>query len=308
MKYNKLESFFIKAGLIQDPTDRYSNTGTLYPIPKMVNEDIDLTEVIDSKTIELSKKYDTIYLMWSGGIDSTTALFSFIKNKLPLTVLITGNSIKEYPSCHNDIINGAYPNIKFINVKDTNDIVGLDLENSTILTGELGDQVMGSALTMFYSKRYREMHYSQILAEEFTDLTEESIISLLGTADLNVGEYLWAINFIFKYENVYKRIAKNYKDLLNTDIPVEHFFHSDGFQLWSIQKYKEHANYDNKYLYKIAFKEYIHSVNGDDLYLKYKRKLDSLQHSKLYTRCFDHHMVDSCLTILNKPGYEDVSV
>lgn len=307
MKYNKLESFFIKAGLIQDPTDRYSDKNAVCPIPEMVDTDINLTTVIDERAITLSKQYETIFLMWSGGIDSTTALFSFIKNDLPLTVLITGNSIKEYPSCHANIINGVYPNIEFINVKDTNDILDLNLENSTILTGELGDQVMGSALTMYYSKNNREKHYKEILSDELIAVTEKSIVDLLGTNDINIGEYLWAVNFIYKYENVYKRIVKNYKDLLNRDIPVEHFFHNDDFQLWSIQKYKEHSNYENKYLYKIAFKEYIHSINDDNMYLKYKRKLDSLQHSNLYTRQFDHAMTDNCLTIINKPGYENVS-
>ena len=41
-----------------------------------------LEKIIDKRVDEISKQYSDIYLMWSGGIDSTLVLMGLIKNNI----------------------------------------------------------------------------------------------------------------------------------------------------------------------------------------------------------------------------------
>ena len=76
------------------------------PMPNLdlsINESVD--EYFDIIAKEYVNKYSEIYLLWSGGIDSTAALISLIKarkSKNQLTVLYSSSSIAEYPWFYNE--------------------------------------------------------------------------------------------------------------------------------------------------------------------------------------------------------------
>ena len=101
-----------------------------------------------------------INLLWSGGIDSTTALYAFARTDIPINVHYDVSAQQECPTGWDALESGRYSNITSINhgyvnerfalrtplvpyVKDTGNI---------FVTGEIGDNIMGSARVFLYPK------------------------------------------------------------------------------------------------------------------------------------------------------------
>lgn len=248
---------------------------TLTPIPEFVTFLESFEQVCDARANQLvalaEEKNCNISLMWSGGIDSTVALVSLLRtaktNKLK--VILSKASIGEYPKFYKEVIQTELPNQHLVL---ENPKLALDSRDIN-LTGEIGDQIFGSAAIFKAFKKGKVFEpYQSYISSEFLDRLYTQLskcpIKLSTTFD-----FLWWFNFSMKYQNVQFRLYPSVQLPFGT---ITHFFDTNEFQLWSLN------NPDKKIKttiqsYKYIAKDYIYSYHKDDNYRDNKLKVGSLQ-------------------------------
>jgi hypothetical protein len=271
--------------------------------------DLRTQEIIDNANKENKK----IFVFWSGGIDSTLILSSIIKNlgieetKKKVVVFLSISSISENYYFFEQYVS----KLNFKNAYCIEDVFSLD---AIIVTGEYSDQIFGSDLALkLHKKSNKSYHYHDPYDREkfyllfsdngaelsfldlhenspyrgletdsreaWLDLLEESVAQS-GLPITSMFDYLWWLNFNFKWQSIYFRLvirSKN-KDVITYDYLKNHliyYFGSKDFQLWSMK------NLDQKIKkswrsYKFPAKEYIFAFDGNEHYLNYKIKKGSL--------------------------------
>jgi hypothetical protein len=220
-----------------------------------------------------------VVLLWSGGIDSTLAFYALVSAGIKFSVCMSPTSVKEYPmlaeQIQNDVVatdNKMFPTLlSYAFIKEMPE--GF-LSNKLVITGEIGDQLAGSILLLNYTDQQRHMPYKEVLDASAYRLFDDVIKTLVNTDSLTLGEFLWGMNFIFKYQDVLTRIPN--KPFFGTGNITFNFFDSIPFQVWSINNYKQNASFAKQTDYKKIYKQYIYDANNDALYFKYKRKVGSL--------------------------------
>lgn len=279
-----LSNIFKKYFLIDDPVDRFNfPQESLFKIPVFNNNKITLEYCI-KKQVEIINKYENIYLLWSGGIDSTLAFYSLLSYDVKFHVIMTENSKLEYPSLFKKISNNEFNNVTFSIVKTIDEV--LLKEDYCLVTGECGDQLVGSIVYLNIPISKLKLYYKDYIPEDFLNITEKTVLDFFSIIDKNntnitVVEYYWCINFIYKYDNVNIRIKNEFKKKYSKEFNFIHFFNTEDFQLWSMQNYKINTNFNDLKQYKIEYKKYIYSINKDENYLLNKKKVGSLGPSGL---------------------------
>ena len=285
----------------------------IVPVPKRKN--ISLQEAIADavEQVKGASKGKHINLLWSGGIDSTLVFCTLAKENIPFTVLMDENSKNEYPLLYDKIINGEYNcDYKLFGSRGLIDLLKLvDDKDNLFITGEIGDQLTGSMITMRYPYEERNMmmkevvetdlfckpytipnrhEYRPILAEGLngTQLAikhcEDTIYEFLGTKPENttLSEFLWGLNFIFKYMLVMLRLYQVGLYFEGENKNTIHFFNTEKFQQWAMWNYKENCGYVKETEYKMPFKEEIYKFTNDAEYRDNKLKEPSLKISWYY--------------------------
>lgn len=278
---------------------------------------VELEEAIEDsvKTLKLIAENKNIFLMWSGGIDSTLAFYAMLNANIPFTVLHDKNSVTEYPTLAQKIIKGEFPNVKHLEITNVMALTA-DTDNYFV-TGEIGDQTMGSMVTMQFDYAQRNMLLSEAIACDLfnrvkislgkedasgknkkmqpnilkgnatkiiVDLVYDTMVDFLGTTKENttVAEFLWYLNFIHKYLTVIYRLYRlgmyGYGKLKNT----HHFFDTKMFQQYAMSHYKENCAYVKETDYKLPFKEWIYKQDGNIDYFENKLKEPSLRACNYY--------------------------
>jgi hypothetical protein len=278
--------FFRFFGVI--PCDR---TGTLEGIINTVNtvpttEDkvtyanTSFQECIDIQ-IEKIKAHPLkdVVLLWSGGIDSTLVFYALVAAGIEFSVGMSLSSVKEYPMLADQIqrdvaTTGSRMFPKLLSYEFIREMPEGFLDNKLIITGEIGDQLVGSVQMLNYTDQQRHMPYDEVLNTNEYGLFDNVIKTLVNTDSLTLGEFLWGMNFVFKYHDVLDRISN--KPFFGTNSVAFNFFDSIPFQVWSMSNYKQNANFDRQTNYKKVYKQYIYDANNDEMYFKYKRKVVSL--------------------------------
>lgn len=248
---------------------------TLTPIPDYKYFTDTFEQVCDARAVELVNKAEAnnckINLMWSGGIDSTTALVALLKTgkKERINVVLSKASIGEYPKFYRDVIQTELAQQHSVVESPKLALNSLDIN----LTGELGDQMFGSAaIFKAFKKKKLFERYETYIAPDFLERLSEQIkkcpIELNTTFD-----FLWWFNFSMKYQNVQFRIYPSVQMPFGT---ITHFFDTEDFQHWSFN------NPDKKIKttlesYKYIAKDYIFAYHQDENYLENKLKVGSLQ-------------------------------
>jgi hypothetical protein len=253
--------------------DGIIDTNYTVAIPNTKGFDKNIETVITERANELDNTSKDIVLLWSGGIDSTVVFYALVEANIKFDIVYTRNSIKEYPKLGNEIESGKFSN----NVKSLhkwNEASNEYWDNKIVVTGEIGDQIVGTQMLCEYVREHKDMPYKDILKVEHYEHFNKSIDSLLGCTEHTTAEFLWALNFVFKYESVLSRIGK-YK-IKNDTVEYFHFYNSDDFQRWALLNYKTNVIFDKDTEYKSVSKKYIFSKNNDELYLKHKTKVGSL--------------------------------
>ena len=246
---------------------------------------------IVSKALKDNQK---IELLWSGGIDSTTALIAIYKelklhNKIEcLKIILSQESIDEFENFFIDFIQKHINYIIFIPPIFTS----MNPNNLTI-TGELGDQIFGGNTACSYLERdyifqsYKKI-FNNLLYEKFKD--EQTVNNILTYIEpfiqkapfklKSVYDVLWWFDFSGKWQFVqFNLISKTYQEGIlkfRLDDNIIHFFNHIEFQKWAIQNRKNQIEY-TPYTYKLQAKEYIYEFFPDENYLLKKQKERSLK-------------------------------
>jgi len=234
-----------------------------------------------------------ISLLWSGGIDSTTALLAlYIKAKKRdclerIQVFLTTHSIEEFENFYTQII------LKDLSHKIITPPIYTYMNPSEIIvTGELGDQLFGSDFLEKYIKQgIHTMPYEYILPQivskklnstKDADLLLKFLEKQIEQSPIKIKtlyDYIWWLNYSMKWQYVTFRILSCIIEKREIPYEVEenmvHFFQSYEFQQWALRenRFKIKKEWQS---YKYIAKEFINRYFEDAAYLQNKTKEQSL--------------------------------
>jgi hypothetical protein len=303
------------------PLDRTGTISTpirsvsLFPVPTYRAFSKSYEDLCSDRAGEILGKAEKlgvrIYVMYSGGIDSTCILVSLLKQATPqqrknIVVLLSQESIAEYPRFYQEHIRGKLKVDSSIRFPDL--LGGGDM----LLSAEHNDMVMGSDKIGDLMTRYGpDVIHERYSRDLITDLLETSLNGDAEAADFYVDlferirdvapvpidtnfEFLWWINFAVKWQACYAYIVmltppknahgftKNYLDTRFVS-----FFNTEDFQLWSMNNPDKRIR-DTWTSYKWIAKQVIYDYTKDAEYRDNKVKNGSLiwLTNRLYTNSF----------------------
>ena len=232
----------------------------------------------------------TIHLYWSGGIDSTLAACALLKalgaRTEQLVVLFTDESKREYPQFFKTFIKQA--KVKTRKIRAIRD--GFD-QDALLVTGELGDQLFGSAkaidvpwprLRGRWQDGLMQLLESNLASKPratttYTYLAKQIERSPVPIADLY--DALWWLNFSCKWQPVSLRMLVGHENW-----PIEalrartyHFFQTEDFQRWALSNRDKSIRSNDWTTYKWPARDYIAAFTGDQTYADEKLKEPSLK-------------------------------
>src|SRR5262249_30840139 len=280
-------------------------TKSLFPLPPMRAFNYSYNEVCRARAFELllrAEKLDCpLYVCWSGGVDSTCMLVAFLQNadarKQRITVLLSEESINEYPAFYRKYIRGQ---LRCASAMQLPYLIG---RKNLIINGEGNDQLFGSdiiadavgkmgfetitqpfdrhALANFLTTRMRgDVDAAWFYVTMFEKLGWNAPVDLKTNYDA-----FWWINFALKWQTVYCRMlaftAKQNEKLITKSYLKNYyapFYMTDPFQLWSMNNNTEGRIKNGWRSYKWPAKELIYNFTKDEQYRDNKLKRGSLQY------------------------------
>jgi len=276
-----------------------------------------LADIADQRAIELVNvaKHTNrkIIIMWSGGIDSTLVLTSFLKNiseadQELLTIACTAYSIADNTNFYLKFLS----NNKKINLINATDLCVNDelLNTHLVLHGDPGDGVFGPSTGMYTYFSNNNLHlepwrkHLKTIAKQFEPNVERdnfvepgmgSWLSDIVTRTLEesgqsdyistVADWMWWTYFNFKWSYICQypmfmtMLKPNHNGITleNQKFYAENvFFNTPQFQHWSYSNLKELIGSDVFKTHKLKAREYIYDFDKDLQYFFRKRKTGTM--------------------------------
>lgn len=289
---------FDRTGTVKIPI----NVENLFPIPVLRVFTKSYEEICNDRAKELLLKAENLgvnlYVMYSGGIDSTLILVSLLKNatesqKQNIVVLMSEDSVKENPVFYRDHINGHLKVDASMNFKY---ILG---SKNILVSGEHNDQLFGAdvighfmalfgeeeahkpydkeKIISFFNSKVDNPHMNTFYVNLFEKLAMKAPVKI----DTNFL-FFWWINFSIKWQCVYFRTLMYISEKNAENITEEYlknhyftFYGTEDFQLWSMNNLDKRMKESWK-TYKWPAKEIIYKYNKDAEYRDNKAKVASL--------------------------------
>lgn len=254
-----------------------------------------------------------IYIMYSGGIDSSSAVIAFMRTWSPeelkrVYILASQHSVGEFPRLWNVIVDKfrgrILPSFRHIEYY---------CEKGYVVTGEHGDQIFGSDVIkkVVYSFGDEGIHkaWQEVMPTLYADafgpeiapqfiMRYEQTLSACPFPIKTSFDWVWWFNFTNKWQHVKYRFLANrpWRDPHNHFKKIKHFYETPAWQRWSFDNHdkKIGANYDS---YKLAAKEYIVRTTKFSDYIK-KPKVGSLYQIWRSTEFYE--AVDTSLNYLTR--------
>ena len=251
--------------------------------------------------LELSKKLmKPISLFYSGGIDSTTSLISFLlaennwqNLKEQLIVYLSPESISENPDFYNKFIRGHFrtrSSYLFFECFDKNSLVVSGEGNDQLFGSDIGATIVKKKGTAFLFEKFSDQSLNELLS--IFPLTSsgknnlQNVFSMLAKQSPsgidNIFEFVWWLNFTCKWQNVFirmlsfaNRTSRKNIDQAFIDNYYHCFFMTKDFETWSIWN-KDIKIQDNWKKYKFEAKKFIFDFTKDKYYFENKVKVGSL--------------------------------
>lgn len=274
----------------------------LFPMPKYRTFDRSFESICNDRAREMldrAKKLDSkLHIFWSGGIDSTLALVSLLKQasdeeRENIVVLMTEDSILENPNFYRDHVRGK------LRTDAANMFPYLLGTKHMLIGGECNDQLFGSDIVAKFIQKFgtgfmhqpysRDLFFSffndnaqnpeivNFYLDLFERLKDACPVKLTTNYHL-----LWWINFSLKWQPVYMRILnfvspRNAKNITPDYIRnvYDQFYATEEFQLWSLNNLDKKIK-DSWKTYKWVCKDIIYDYTGDVDYRDNKLKRGSL--------------------------------
>lgn len=261
---------------------RFAGWGDTFPSGNVVSS---LSDLINNRVIEIenhSKQLNkNIYIMVSGGVDSTALAMAFCHNMTNLDsvhIVFSDASMAEHPNLFIYLKKFELLGLRLIHIKDT-DVIPFWLHTSKtdiVVSGFPADQLFGSIINQthpdLYFKDWR-LYFDKKSNDAIQQL-EASFVHY-NIPIVTFGEFAWYMNFISKWNLV-------------TNIPIIYGFDSNGYTInffntpefseWSV------SNFDNLHsclqtdtkFYKKELKDYIYQYYKDDYFYANMGKTGSL--------------------------------
>ncbi len=239
-------------------------------------------DLMNARATEILSLNQPIYLMWSGGIDSSAVFVALMKNATPqqikdIHIVCSTDSAKEYPEMWLDINKNFQGRIHSAQKHPSE-----YCKKGIVVTGELGDQCFGSDVLLAIDKNfgfealmkpyqetmpliYEKMFGPNKIVEKYEQTLFASEFPIKTAFD-----WVWWMNFTNKWNHVrYAMLGmEGWGDPVTTFDRVHRFFDTIEWQQWSmtsphlkikndvttykwlakdfIQDYTKHQNYGNK--------------------------------------------------------------
>jgi hypothetical protein len=177
-----------------------------YKIPTYEDTNYSFLEAGMKSAIKIADENKKIYILWSGGIDSTFVLCSFLAanvHKRMITVVCNHDSIIEYPWFWNNFIKNKLNYIsteRFFQLGRWNHIDGLIFEANPI------DGLFGGVLSNMLIKKGR-------IEQLYHDFDDDAIISIFQQFNLSINESKFINEIIKKTKSNSPRPIKNVYDV-----------------------------------------------------------------------------------------------
>jgi hypothetical protein len=325
--FNHNISFVDRTGIIIPPIQACTPDQISIPKPDFnFNKSFDECAVDRARQIyEKHKEFGVpIRLSWSGGIDSSSALMSFIEllgiteARRCLEISLTAEIFLENPLLWERVVRKE--NFKVVNALQFPD----QWDRSVIMVnGEGGDQVHGVDIYRGLIKLYGEgalrlewNHANVVKFIKFRDTTlndneAEFLANLLinqvrqsPLEIVNFADFWWWINFTCKWASTFYRLLTKSSNAVTYDLVDNYFFpfyNSTNFQLWSMHK-REEKHKGNWASYKWKSKEFVARVSSSPEY-NYKHRQGSLTSVLSHTNRFEG--IDDSFNFYDKINPED---
>ncbi len=234
---------------------------------------------------------DPIYIMYSGGIDSTSAVVAFLRtwsaqDLQRVHILASHHSANEFPEFWNvvaDKFKGRIlPSFRHIEYY---------CKRGYVVTGEHGDQLFGSDVVrkiyQMYGNNGIHRPWQNVMPSIYNTIFDPGIVpDFIARYEQTLAvcpfplktsfDWIWWFNFTNKWQHVkYRMLANNgWENPSQSFQKIRHFYDTPAWQRWSFDNHdkKIAATYQS---YKLAAKEYIVGVTGFSDYLR-KPKVGSL--------------------------------
>lgn len=293
--YRKLCTFF-GCGLIDrtgilEPGFDYAGL-TPMPEPYEKGEIPDFKKLCRMRAKELLseavEKDIRILVMWSGGIDSSTALAYLIDEAQAsghmdrLVVAYSGQSKQEHPA--------MFKRLKRLKVKLKRK--GLTWKMTSkwtgiIVTGEGGDHLFGSAKSLAYRRealmapwpkmlpRILETEFDVYGVKDIMDFVAPQLRAGIGE-EASLFKALWWLNISCKWNTVMLRLAfMDHGDPFENAKRYRHYFESDAFQRWALSQ-DRNTPPPTWNTYKMDMRLALLELDQDQTYFETKLKEPSL--------------------------------
>lgn len=268
----------------------------------LTNFDMTYAQCCDRRACELIEKSKRmnlpIYIFYSGGIDSTLMVISFLKNLEPtdldrIVIVMSMDSIRENPNFYYNHIRNK------LKIISSDRMSMLFNKKCLILAGEHNDQLFGTDVIAEFSRQFgfELIHepYDRKLVTEFfmkVGMSENGAniwFDILDNHAKNapceiktIFHFFWWLNFNFKWQSVFFRMllrveydAREYVDQEFVETYFHHFYSEHYFQKWSMLNMHLKIK-DNWATYKWLAKDYIYDYTKDEIYRDHKEKAPSL--------------------------------
>ena len=309
----KFSSYFKIYNLGVMPLDRTGTlrfpirTRSLFPMPPFKTLTKTYEEICNERAKELLMRAETLdttlYTFWSGGIDSTCVLTSFLKNatqsqKERIVVLMSEESISENPNFYRDHIKGKLKrdsSTMFPYLIGTKNLIVNGEHNDQLFGSDIVSTVIGRFGTEVIHRTYDRAMFLTFLTEKignpdtasfYVDLFEK--LRAAAPVDIKSNyDMFWWINFAVKWQTVYIRLLSYIAKRNVAGISEEYlktnyapFYNTENFQLWSMNNPDKKMREEWR-SYKWPAKEIIYKYTKDADYRDHKTKRASLYHLML---------------------------
>lgn len=292
---NAWDSLFDRTGSLPHPL-RIENLRPMPGVEPSFNDSLERLCV--ERALELSQEGRPIRLFWSGGIDSTLVVSSFLMAGVPheqLELLYSADSVLEYPDFLARYVPPgvkqtkirAFPHHNFVPDGQAHAFLELpcmgDFIDPTVLnvTGGLGDKLFNShtLLTRFgYAKAFRP--YTEVLPRLLLRVIEP-LVAACPLPIQTASQLIWWLYFSLYYQDELLQVLGGVSgDSVSAKRDVTRvFFDSARFQQWALHHRDRVATGDPAKL-KLDAKRLIFKHTGDAEYLRTKLKAGSLKFRK----------------------------
>ena len=252
------------------------------------------SDVMDQVANEFIHQYENIVISWSGGLDSTAVVVSFLRN-LPenqrdrLTIFGSPSSIQEAPNFYK-----LLQDLKIKVIISNNFFYDLGMYKCDLITTGCGaDSFFAStsllkAPSLYHMDPYEGIKSMWLINNPSIILTKKDYINIRDLYDfyakslgLNIS-YFCDIAWLFEYGCRFTNGSEKLKMLLgkypNSNKCIAFFKHS-LFSSWAylnFYKTQKHNPYLNKIDFKLELRKYIYSFDKDEEYFHNKGKADSI--------------------------------